>query len=86
MEFPFPSAEGLHVGHVYTYCGADVLGRYARMTGRQVFQPIGFDSFGAQTEAGALRLFENPMCNARNIPNSRRQLESIGVAWNWDAD
>jgi leucyl-tRNA synthetase len=38
-EFPYPSAEGLHVGHVYTYCGADVLGRYARMTGRQAFQP-----------------------------------------------
>ena len=45
-EFPYPSAEGLHVGHVYTYCGSDVLGRYARMTGRQVFQPIGYDSFG----------------------------------------
>ena len=85
-EFPYPSAEGLHVGHVYTYCGSDVLGRYARMTGRQVFQPIGFDSFGIQTEAYALRLGENPdVVTRRNIPNFRRQLESIGVAWDWDA-
>jgi leucyl-tRNA synthetase len=86
VEFPYPSAEGLHVGHVYTYCGADVLGRYARMTGRQVFQPIGFDSFGIQTEAYARRLGENPdVVTRRNIPNFRRQLESIGVGWNWEA-
>lgn len=51
-----------------------------------VFQPIGFDSFGIQTEAYALRLGENPdVVTRRNIPNFRRQLESIGVAWNWDA-
>jgi leucyl-tRNA synthetase len=86
VEFPYPSAEGLHVGHVYTYCGADVLGRYARTTGCRVFQPIGFDSFGIQTEAYAFRVGANPEAvTARNIPNFRRQLESIGVAWNWDA-
>jgi len=86
VEFPYPSAEGLHVGHVYTYCGADVVGRYARMTGRRVFQPIGFDSFGIQTEAYALRLGENPdTLTRRNIPRCRRQLETMGVAWNWEA-
>src|SRR5258707_231983 len=86
VEFPYPSAEGLHVGHVYTYCGADVVGRYARMTGRQVLQPIGFDSFGIQTEAYALRLGENPdTLTPRNIPPFRRPLETIGVAWNWEA-
>ena len=85
-EFPYPSAEGLHVGHVYTYCGADVVGRYARMNGRRVFQPIGFDSFGIQTEAYALRLGESPeTLTRRNIPRFRRQLETIGVAWNWEA-
>src|SRR5262245_34540051 len=55
MEFPYPSAEGLHVGHVYTYCGADTHGRYLRMTGRTVFQPMGFDSFGIHTENFALK-------------------------------
>jgi leucyl-tRNA synthetase len=56
------------------------------MNGRHVFQPIGFDSFGIQTEAYALRLGESPeTLTRRNIPHFRRQLESIGVAWNWDA-
>jgi len=43
VEFPYPSAEGLHVGHAYTYTGADTWGRWQRMRGRSVFQPIGFD-------------------------------------------
>jgi hypothetical protein len=49
VEFPYPSAEGLHVGHAYTYAGADTYGRYLRMRGGEVFQPIGFDSFGIHT-------------------------------------
>jgi leucyl-tRNA synthetase len=50
VEFPYPSAEGLHVGHAYTYAGADTYGRYRRMRGRKVFQPIGFDTLGVHTE------------------------------------
>src|SRR6266516_6197816 len=74
VEFPYPSAEGLHVGHVYTYCGADVLGRYMRMRGRAVFQPIGFDSFGIHTENYALRIGEHPVeVTARTIATFRRQ-------------
>jgi leucyl-tRNA synthetase len=42
VEFPYPSAEGLHVGHVFKYSGADAYGRYQRMRGRALFQPIGF--------------------------------------------
>ena len=60
VEFPYPSAEGLHVGHVYTYCGADALGRYLTMNGRQVLQPIGFDSFGIHTENFAIKINEHP--------------------------
>ena len=60
VEFPYPSAEGLHVGHAYTYAGADTYGRYLRMRGREVFQPIGFDSFGIHTENYALRVGEHP--------------------------
>jgi leucyl-tRNA synthetase len=55
------------------------------MNGRQVFQPMGFDSFGIHTENYALLVGEDPdTLTHRIIPNFRRQLESIGVAWNWD--
>ncbi len=85
VEFPYPSAEGLHVGHVYTYCGADVLGRYLRMRGRKVFQPMGFDSFGIHTENYALTIREHPKTvTDRTVANYRRQLRRIGAAWDWD--
>ncbi len=84
VEFPYPSAEGLHVGHAYTYAGADTYGRYLRMRGREVFQPIGFDSFGIHTENYALRVGEHPRTlTQRTITNYRRQLSSLGAAWDW---
>ena len=87
VEFPYPSAEGLHVGHVYTYCGADTFGRYLRMRGRNVFQPIGFDSFGIHTENYALKVGERPdTLTARTIANYRRQLSRVGAAWSWNAE
>jgi leucyl-tRNA synthetase len=85
VEFPYPSAEGLHVGHAYTYCGADTMGRYLRMRGKKVFQPIGFDSFGIHTENFALRTGRHPKTlTARTIANYRRQLDHMGIAWNWN--
>jgi leucyl-tRNA synthetase len=87
VEFPYPSAEGLHVGHVYTYSGADTYGRYLRMRGREVFQPIGFDSFGIHTENYALRVDEHPRTlTERTIANYRRQLASLGAAWDWSRE
>ena len=84
VEFPYPSAEGLHVGHVMTYCGADVVGRYRRMRGLAVFQPLGFDSFGIHTENYALKLGEHPAAlTERTIANYRRQLSGVGCAWDW---
>jgi len=84
VEFPYPSAEGLHVGHAYTYAGADTFGRYLRMRGRDVFQPIGFDSFGIHTENFAIKVGEHPSTlTERTIANYRRQLTSIGAAWDW---
>src|SRR5438067_4549556 len=84
MEFPYPSAEGLHVGHAYTYSGADTYGRYQRMQGRSVFQPIGFDSFGIHTENYAIKVGEHPRTlTERTIANYRRQLTSLGAAWDW---
>jgi leucyl-tRNA synthetase len=84
VEFPYPSAEGLHVGHVCTYSGADAFGRLQRMRGRQVFQPIGFDAFGIHTENYALRVGRRPgPLTQRTVVNYRRQLRAMGAAWSW---
>ncbi|MYF11666.1 MAG: class I tRNA ligase family protein, partial [Gammaproteobacteria bacterium] len=55
MMFPYPSAEGLHIGNIYAYTGADVNGRFQRLNGKDVFQPIGFDAFGIHSENHALK-------------------------------
>jgi leucyl-tRNA synthetase len=87
VEFPYPSAEGLHVGHVYTYCGADTFGRYMTMNGRQVMQPIGFDAFGIHTENFALAIGEHPRSvTDRATANYRRQLARLGANWAWDLE
>ncbi|MEN8239792.1 MAG: leucine--tRNA ligase [Actinomycetota bacterium] len=84
VEFPYPSAEGLHVGHVYRYAGVDAYGRYQRMAGKQVFQPIGFDAFGIHTENYALRVGEHPISlTARTTARFRQQLSRAGMAWDW---
>jgi leucyl-tRNA synthetase len=85
MEFPYPSGEGLHVGHVYTYCGADTYGRYMRMQGHDVFQPMGFDSFGIHSENYALKLGINPMeLTDRTVTRFREtQMKRLGTMWDW---
>ncbi len=86
MEFPYPSAEGLHIGHVYTYGGADTNGRFQRMRGHEVFEPMGFDAFGIHTENYALRIDVNPMAlTARTTRRFREeQLGRIGAMFDWD--
>ena len=84
VEFPYPSGDGLHVGHVLTYCGADSFGRYQRMLGKTVFQPIGFDSFGINAENYARKLGEHPRdVIERTTATFRRQLSSVGCGWDW---
>lgn len=84
VEFPYPSAEGLHVGHIFKYSGADAYGRYQRMRGRKVFQPIGFDAFGIHTENYALKVGRNPMALTRETTEAfRAQLSRGGMAWDW---
>ena len=56
MMFPYPSAEGLHVGNVYAFTGADIHGRYKRMCGYDVFEPMGFDAFGIHSENYAIKV------------------------------
>ncbi len=85
MEFPYPSAEGLHIGHVYTYGGADTNGRFQRMRGHEVFEPMGFDAFGIHTENYALKIDTNPMrLTARTTRRYREeQLSRIGAMFDW---
>jgi leucyl-tRNA synthetase len=84
VEFPYPSAEGLHVGHVFKYSGVDAYGRFQRMRGRDVFQPIGFDAFGIHTENFALRTGQHPaQLTRRTTANYRRQLTRGGMGWDW---
>ena len=88
MEFPYPSGEGLHVGHFYTYTGADTYGRYQRMAGNDVFQPMGFDAFGIHGENYALKLGENPaVVMPRNIARFREeQIKRMGGAFDWSRE
>ena len=75
MMFPSPSAEGLHVGNLFAFTGADVFGRFKRMQGYQVFEPIGFDAFGIHSENFAIKVGVHPAeLIPRNIANFTRQL------------
>jgi len=85
MMFPYPSAEGLHVGNMYAFTGADIHGRWRRMRGDDVFEPIGFDAFGIHSENFALKVGVHPMeLIPRNIANFTRQLRRIGVMYDWN--
>ena len=84
MMFPYPSAEGLHVGNIYAFTGADVHGRYQRLLGRQVFEPIGFDAFGIHSENFALKQGTHPMdLIPSNVRNFTRQLRRTGGMFDW---
>ncbi|HLU24581.1 MAG TPA: leucine--tRNA ligase [Longimicrobiales bacterium] len=85
MMFPYPSAEGLHVGNIYAFTGADVYGRFRRLCGDDVFEPIGFDAFGIHSENYALKVGVHPMeLIPRNIANFTRQLKRIGAMYDWN--
>jgi leucyl-tRNA synthetase len=85
MMFPYPSAEGLHVGNIYAFTGADVYGRFKRMQGHDVFQPIGLDGFGIHSENYALRTGRHPADQAKiSEKNFYRQLVAIGNGFAWD--
>ena len=84
MMFPYPSAEGLHVGNLYAFTGADFHGRYRRLRGLDVFQPIGFDAFGIHSENYALKVNVHPTeLIPRSIETFTRQLERAGIMYDW---
>ena len=85
MMFPYPSAEGLHIGNLYAYTGADVNGRYWRLMGKDVFQPMGFDAFGIHSENYALKVGKNPNdLIPANIANFIRVLKRFGGMYDWN--
>jgi leucyl-tRNA synthetase len=84
MMFPYPSAEGLHVGNVFAFVGADIQGRFHRLTGDDVFEPLGFDAFGIHSENYALKVGTHPAeLIPRNIDRFRDQLKRIGLMADW---
>src|SRR5258708_6611724 len=85
MMFPYPSAEGLHVGNMYAFTGADVYGRFQRMLGDDVFEPIGLDGFGIHSENYAMKVGRTPQEHAKiSQENFYRQMHSIGNGFAWD--
>jgi leucyl-tRNA synthetase len=85
MMFPYPSAEGLHVGNIYAFTGADTHGRYQRLRGKTVFEPMGFDAFGIHSENFALKVGTHPMdLIPSNVENFTRQLRRMGGMFDWD--
>ena len=84
MMFPYPSAEGLHVGNLFAFTGNDIHGRFQRLMGHNVFEPLGYDAFGIHSENYALKIGQHPMdLIPRNIANFRRQLERAGLMVDW---
>ncbi len=85
MMFPYPSAEGLHVGNMFAFTGSDTYGRFKRLQGFDVFEPIGFDAFGIHSENYAIKLGIHPAeLIPRNIANFTRQLTRIGGMFAWE--
>ena len=85
IEFPYPSGEGLHVGHPRPYTAMDIVTRYKRMQGYNVLFPIGFDAFGLPTENYAIKNKIHPaVVTKRNIARFTDQLKMLGYGFDWD--
>ena len=85
VEFPYPSGQGLHVGHPRPYTAMDIIARKKRMQGYNVLFPIGFDAFGLPTENYAIKNHIHPaVVTERNIANFTKQLKMLGYGFDWD--
>jgi len=85
--FPYPSGDGLHVGHPEGYTASDIVSRYKRMRGFNVLHPIGWDAFGLPAEQYALKTGTHPKhTTEKNISRFRAQLKSLGFSYDWDRE
>ncbi|MEM9942022.1 MAG: class I tRNA ligase family protein, partial [Planctomycetota bacterium] len=83
--FPYPSGEGLHVGHPEGYTATDIVARQARMAGKSVLHPMGFDAFGLPAEEHAIKHNASPReFTEKNIQTFIRQLKNLGFSYDWD--
>jgi leucyl-tRNA synthetase len=83
--FPYPSGQGLHVGHPEGYTASDIVSRYKRMRGYNVLHPMGWDAFGLPAEQYAVKTGTHPAeTTQKNIANMRRQIKSLGFSYDWD--
>jgi leucyl-tRNA synthetase len=85
--FPYPSGQGLHVGHPEGYTASDIVARYRRMKGFNVLHPFGWDAFGLPAEQYAVKTGTAPeITTKKNIDNMRRQVKSLGFSYDWDRE
>ena len=85
--FPYPSGDGLHVGHPEGYTATDIYSRFLRMSGYNVLHPMGFDSFGLPAENYAIKTGIHPLITTRkNMETFRKQIKSIGLSYDWDRE
>ncbi|MEE1185517.1 MAG: class I tRNA ligase family protein, partial [Acutalibacteraceae bacterium] len=87
VEFPYPSAQGLHVGHPRSYTAIDIVARKKRLQGYNVLYPMGWDAFGLPTENFAIKNHIHPaVVTESNIANFKRQLKSLGFSFDWSRE
>ena len=87
IEFPYPSGDGLHVGHIRSYTAMDIISRKRRMEGFNVLYPVGWDAFGLPTENYALKTGKDPRAVTKeNTDTFRRQIRSLGLSFNWSRE
>ncbi|MBI9019275.1 MAG: leucine--tRNA ligase [Phycisphaerae bacterium] len=85
--FPYPSGDGLHVGHPEGYTASDIVSRYKRMQGFNVLHPMGYDAFGLPAEQYAVQHGIHPaITTEKNISNIRKQIKSLGFSYDWDRE
>ena len=85
--FPYPSGDGLHVGHPEGYTATDILARYKRMQGFNVLHPMGWDAFGLPAEQYAIKTGTHPrITTQKNIENFKRQIQSLGFSYDWSRE
>lgn len=87
VEFPYPSGQGLHVGHPRSYTALDIVARKRRLEGYNVLYPMGWDAFGLPTENFAIKNHIHPeIVTRQNVARFKSQLQSLGLSFDWDRE